>query len=104
VFVAVTTLVVTVSGCSARASERSSVSGDAGRVAVATAGARATPPPPSGESSEVAAGARSVTGGDRSSAGGAGGSFHFGFEKYAGPDADIWYDDIAVSTQPIGCQ
>jgi hypothetical protein len=31
------------------------------------------------------------------------GSFHFGFEKYAGPDADIWYDDIAVSTQPIGC-
>jgi hypothetical protein len=32
------------------------------------------------------------------------GSFHFGFEKYAGPDADIWYDDIAVSTQPIGCE
>jgi hypothetical protein len=32
------------------------------------------------------------------------GSFHFGFEKYAGPDADIWYDDIAVSASPIGCQ
>ena len=30
--------------------------------------------------------------------------FHFGFEKYAGPDVDIWYDDIAVSTQPIGCE
>jgi hypothetical protein len=32
------------------------------------------------------------------------GSFHFGFEKYAGPDADIWYDDIAVSASPIGCR
>ncbi|MGC4087018.1 MAG: hypothetical protein QM756_03775 [Polyangiaceae bacterium] len=32
------------------------------------------------------------------------GVFHFGFEKYAGPDADIWYDDIAVSAAPIGCQ
>jgi hypothetical protein len=31
------------------------------------------------------------------------GSFHFGFEKYAGPDSDIWYDDIAVSAAPIGC-
>jgi hypothetical protein len=31
------------------------------------------------------------------------GSFHFGFEKYAGPDAVIWYDDIVISTQPIGC-
>ena len=31
------------------------------------------------------------------------GSFHFGFEKYAGPDADVWYDDIAVSEGPIGC-
>lgn len=30
-------------------------------------------------------------------------AFHFGFEKYAGPDVDIWYDDIAISTQPIGC-
>ena len=32
------------------------------------------------------------------------GSFHFGFEKYAGPDADIWYDDIVIGTQPIGCR
>lgn len=31
------------------------------------------------------------------------GVFQFGFEKYAGPDADIWYDDIAVGTKPIGC-
>jgi hypothetical protein len=27
----------------------------------------------------------------------------FGFEKYAGPALDVWYDDIAVGTQPIGC-
>jgi hypothetical protein len=27
----------------------------------------------------------------------------FGFEKYAGPASDIWYDDIAFGTQPIGC-
>lgn len=32
------------------------------------------------------------------------GAFRFGFEKYAGPDADFWYDDIAVGTQPIGCE
>lgn len=32
------------------------------------------------------------------------GAFHFGYEKYAGPDADIWYDDIAVSAQRIGCE
>jgi hypothetical protein len=31
------------------------------------------------------------------------GAFRFGFEKYAGPDADIWYDDVAVGTIPIGC-
>lgn len=31
------------------------------------------------------------------------GAFHFGFEKYAGPDAVIWYDDIAIHSQPIGC-
>jgi tellurite resistance-related uncharacterized protein len=30
-------------------------------------------------------------------------ALRFGFEKYAGPDAEIWYDDIAVSAQPIGC-
>jgi polysaccharide lyase-like protein len=28
----------------------------------------------------------------------------FGFERYAGPDAEIWYDDIAVGTQKIGCR
>lgn len=27
----------------------------------------------------------------------------FGFEKYAGPASDLWYDDIAIGTQPIGC-
>ena len=32
------------------------------------------------------------------------GALHFGFEKYAGPDADIWYDDIAVGSAPIGCE
>lgn len=31
------------------------------------------------------------------------GSFHFGFEKYAGPDTTIWYDDIVISIEPIGC-
>jgi len=28
----------------------------------------------------------------------------FGFEKYAGPGLDIWYDDIAIGTERIGCQ
>ena len=32
------------------------------------------------------------------------GAFRFGFEQYAGPSGDFWYDDIAVGTQPIGCQ
>jgi hypothetical protein len=27
----------------------------------------------------------------------------FGFEKYAGPAMDIWYDDIAIGTERIGC-
>jgi hypothetical protein len=27
----------------------------------------------------------------------------FGFEKYAGPGATIWYDDVAVGTTRIGC-
>ena len=27
----------------------------------------------------------------------------FGFEKYAGPASDIWYDDIAFGSQPLGC-
>lgn len=32
------------------------------------------------------------------------GALHFGFEQYAGPAAEVWYDDIAVGTNPIGCQ
>jgi len=31
-------------------------------------------------------------------------ALRFGFEKYAGPVGDIWYDDIAIGTSPIGCQ
>jgi hypothetical protein len=31
-------------------------------------------------------------------------SIRFGFEKYAGPAIDIWYDDIAIGTERIGCQ
>jgi hypothetical protein len=27
----------------------------------------------------------------------------FGFEKYAGPASELWYDDIAIGTQKIGC-
>jgi hypothetical protein len=27
----------------------------------------------------------------------------FGFEQYAGPASELWYDDIAIGTQPIGC-
>jgi hypothetical protein len=27
----------------------------------------------------------------------------FGYEKYAGPAMEIWYDDIAIGTQQIGC-
>ncbi len=27
----------------------------------------------------------------------------FGFEKYAGPATDVWYDDVAISTERIGC-
>jgi hypothetical protein len=27
----------------------------------------------------------------------------FGFEKYAGPVSDLWYDDVAVGTERIGC-
>jgi hypothetical protein len=32
------------------------------------------------------------------------GAARFGFEKYAGPAAQIWYDDIAVGTQRIPCR
>jgi hypothetical protein len=28
----------------------------------------------------------------------------FGFERYAGPDAQIYYDDIALGSQKLGCQ
>jgi hypothetical protein len=31
-------------------------------------------------------------------------SLRFGFEKYAGPMRDIWYDDIAIGTAPLGCK
>lgn len=30
-------------------------------------------------------------------------ALRFGFEQYAGPASDIWYDDIAIGTEPIGC-
>jgi len=30
-------------------------------------------------------------------------ALRFGFEKYAGPVSDIWYDDLAVGTERIGC-
>ena len=30
-------------------------------------------------------------------------SVRFGFEKYAGPGIDVWYDDIAIGTERIGC-
>ena len=31
-------------------------------------------------------------------------NLRFGFEKYAGPALEVWYDDIAVGTERIGCQ
>jgi hypothetical protein len=30
-------------------------------------------------------------------------TLRFGFEKYAGPVSDVWYDDIAVGTAALGC-
>lgn len=30
-------------------------------------------------------------------------TLRFGFEKYAGPVSDVWSDDIAVGTAPLGC-
>jgi hypothetical protein len=30
-------------------------------------------------------------------------ALRFGFEKYSGDESDIWYDDIAIGTQQIGC-
>jgi hypothetical protein len=31
-------------------------------------------------------------------------TLRFGFEKYAGPAGDVWYDDIAIGSAPLGCQ
>ena len=31
-------------------------------------------------------------------------ALRFGFEKYAGPVSDVWYDDVAVGSERIGCQ
>jgi len=31
-------------------------------------------------------------------------ALRFGFEKYAGPVDDVWYDDVALGTAPLGCQ
>lgn len=31
-------------------------------------------------------------------------AIRLGFEKYAGPAGDLWYDDVAISTERIGCQ
>ena len=28
----------------------------------------------------------------------------FGFERYAGPDSQVWYDDVVVGMQKIGCR
>ena len=30
-------------------------------------------------------------------------ALRFGFEKYAGPVSDLWFDDIAVGSERIGC-
>jgi hypothetical protein len=30
-------------------------------------------------------------------------TLRFGFEKYAGPATDIWWDDVAIGTQQVGC-
>ncbi|MET0792132.1 MAG: hypothetical protein ABW061_11475 [Polyangiaceae bacterium] len=30
-------------------------------------------------------------------------ALRFGFEKYAGPDSDLWFDDIAIGTERVGC-
>ncbi|HVY24998.1 MAG TPA: hypothetical protein VHB79_00550 [Polyangiaceae bacterium] len=31
-------------------------------------------------------------------------ALRFGFEKYAGPPSDLWFDDIAIGSAPIGCR
>lgn len=30
-------------------------------------------------------------------------ALRFGFEKYAGPESDLWFDDIAIGSERIGC-
>jgi hypothetical protein len=30
-------------------------------------------------------------------------TLRFGFEQYAGPVSDFWFDDIAIGSQQIGC-
>jgi hypothetical protein len=30
-------------------------------------------------------------------------ALRFGFEKYAGPESEIFYDDLAIGSEPIGC-
>jgi hypothetical protein len=31
------------------------------------------------------------------------GELRLGFEKYGGPNAEIWYDDVVVSAAQVGC-
>lgn len=31
-------------------------------------------------------------------------TFKFGYERYHGPDKTLWYDDLALGTQRIGCR
>jgi hypothetical protein len=31
-------------------------------------------------------------------------ALRFGFEKYAGPAIEIWFDDIAIGSRRIGCK
>jgi hypothetical protein len=30
-------------------------------------------------------------------------ALRFGFEKYAGPVSELWFDDVALGTTRIGC-
>lgn len=30
-------------------------------------------------------------------------ALRFGFEKYAGPESEVFYDDLAIGSEPIGC-
>lgn len=31
-------------------------------------------------------------------------TFKFGYERYHGPDKTLWYDDLALGTERVGCQ